>query len=111
MKRRCLIAISVIAAVTAISGCGSNAGNTGSEKNRLDFPYYTPLSLVVRDQHLLENRGYHVTWVLSAGSNKANEGLRSKALDVGSTAGSAALVARANGSPIKAVDLYARGEW
>ena len=65
----------------------------------------------MRDQHLLENRGYNVTWVLSAGSNKANEGLRSKALDVGSTAGSAALVARANGSPIKAVDLFAGGEW
>ena len=38
-------------------------------------------------------------------------GKRSKALDVGSTAGSAALVARANGSPIKAVDLFAGGEW
>jgi sulfonate transport system substrate-binding protein len=111
VKARHLTALSVIASVIAVSGCGSNGGNSAAKDIHLDYAYYSPLSLVVRDQHLLENRGYNVTWVLSAGSNKANEGLRSKALDVGSTAGSAALVARANGSPIKAVDLYAGGEW
>ena len=111
MKGRYLTSISVIASVIAVSGCGSNAGNSAAKDIHLDYAYYSPLSLVVRDQHLLENRGYNVTWVLSAGSNKANEGLRSKALDVGSTAGSAALVARANGSLIKAVDLFAGGEW
>lgn len=111
MKGRYLTSISLIASVIAVSGCGSNAGNSAAKDIHLDYAYYSPLSLVVRDQHLLENRGYNVTWVLSAGSNKANEGLRSKALDVGSTAGSAALVARANGSPIKAVDLFAGGEW
>ncbi len=109
-KCRHLRLLSVLATV-AVSGCGPNSGTSASKDIHLDYAYYSPLSLVVRDQHLLENRGYHVTWVLSAGSNKANEGLRSKALDVGSTAGSAALVARANGSPIKAVDLYAGGEW
>ncbi|BBY23630.1 aliphatic sulfonate ABC transporter substrate-binding protein [Mycobacterium stomatepiae] len=111
VKSRYLAAISVIVGVVAVSGCGSNSGSTASKDIHLDYAYYSPLSLVVRDQHLLENRGYNVTWVLSAGSNKANEGLRSKALDFGSTAGSAALVARANGSPIKAVDLFAGGEW
>jgi sulfonate transport system substrate-binding protein len=111
VKGRYLTSISVIASVIAVSGCGSNAGNSAAKDIHLDYAYYSPLSLVVRDQHLLENRGYNVTWVLSAGSNKANEGLRSKALDVGSTAGSAALVARANGSLIKAVDLFAGGEW
>lgn len=111
MEGRYLTLISLIASVIAVSGCGSNAGNSAAKDIHLDYAYYNPLSLVVRDQHLLESRGYNVTWVLSAGSNKANEGLRSKALDVGSTAGSAALVARANGSPIKAVDLFAGGEW
>jgi sulfonate transport system substrate-binding protein len=111
VKGRYLASISLIASVIAVSGCGANAGNSAAKDIHLDYAYYSPLSLVVRDQHLLENRGYNVTWVLSAGSNKANEGLRSKALDVGSTAGSAALVARANGSPIKAVDLFAGGEW
>ena len=111
VKGRHLTVISAVAGVIALSGCGSHAGNSAGKDIHLDCAYYSPLSLVVRDQRLLENRGYNVTWVLSAGSNKANEGLRSKALDVGSTAGSAALVARANGSPIKAVDLYAGGEW
>jgi sulfonate transport system substrate-binding protein len=113
VKSRRLTTILVIAGVlvaSGASGCSSHA-NTASKDIHLDYAYYNPLSLVVRDQHLLEDRGYNVTWVLSAGSNKANEGLRSKALDFGSTAGSAALVARANGSPIKGIDLYAGGEW
>jgi sulfonate transport system substrate-binding protein len=111
VNRRYLTAILVIAGVTAGSGCGSNNPTTAAKDIRLDYAYYNPLSLVVRDQHLLEGRGYNVTWVLSAGSNKANEGLRSKALDLGSTAGSAALVARSNGTPIKIVDVYSKPEW
>ncbi|OJZ71937.1 ABC transporter substrate-binding protein [Mycobacterium paraffinicum] len=108
MKAHYLIAVSVLAAAV---GCGSPSGTTAAKDIRLDYAYYNPLSLVVRDQHLLEDRGYNVTWVLSAGSNKANEGLRSKGLDFGSTAGSAALVARANGTPIKIIDVYSRPEW
>ncbi len=50
-------------------------------------------------------------WVQSAGSNKANEALRAGAIDVGSTAGSAALLARSNGSPIKTIDIYSQPEW
>jgi sulfonate transport system substrate-binding protein len=109
VKGRYLAAILVVAGFTA--GCSSNSGTTASKDIHLDYAYYNPLSLVVRDQHLLENRGYNVTWVLSAGSNKANEALRSKALDFGSTAGSAALVARANGTPIKMIDVYSKPEW
>lgn len=111
VKSRYLIAISVIASVIAVSACGSHAGTTAAKDIRLDYAYYNPLSLVVRDQRLLEGRGYNVTWVLSAGSNKANEGLRSNGIDFGSTAGSAALVARANGTPIKIVDVYSKPEW
>ncbi|WP_459968867.1 aliphatic sulfonate ABC transporter substrate-binding protein [Mycobacterium sp. MUNTM1] len=111
MKRRYLTTLAVIAAVTAVSACGSSNGTATSKELHLDYAYYNPLSLVIRDQHLLEKQGYNVTWVLSQGSNKANEGLRSKALDFGSTGGSPALLARANGTPIKVVDVYARGEW
>lgn len=111
MKGRYLTAILVVAGVVAVSACGSNNPTTAAKDIRLDYAYYNPLSLVVRDQHLLESRGYNVTWVLSAGSNKANEGLRSKALDFGSTAGSAALVARSNGTPIKIIDVYSKPEW
>lgn len=110
MLRRYLTTVFLVVGVTAASACGPT-GSTADKEIRLDYAYYNPLSLVVRDQHLLENRGYNVTWVLSAGSNKANEGLRAKGLDFGSTAGSAALVARANGTPIKIVDVYSRPEW
>lgn len=85
------------------------------EKVRVDYAYYSPSSLVLRrfgwlEEALLE-QGVGVEWVLSAGSNKANEYLRSEAIDFGSTAGSAALLARANGSPIKTVYIYSKPEW
>ncbi|WP_445169947.1 aliphatic sulfonate ABC transporter substrate-binding protein [Mycolicibacterium sp. Dal123E01] len=112
MKVRWLMVVALSAVIAMASACsGSNGGPSASKDVHLDYAYYNPLSLVVRDQKLLENKGYHVTWVLSAGSNKANEGLRSNALDFGSTAGAAALVARANGSPIKIVDVYSKPEW
>jgi sulfonate transport system substrate-binding protein len=111
MKGRYLTALLTVAGATAVSACGAEPGKTAAKDIRQDYAYYNPLSLVVRDQHLLEGQGYNVTWVLSAGSNKANEALRSTALDFGSTAGSAALVARANGTPIKIIDVYSRPEW
>ena len=81
----------------------------------LDFATYNPLSLIIRDQGWLEAelgaQGVEVVWVQSAGSNKANEALRAEAIDVGSTAGSAALLARSNGSPIQVIDIYSQPEW
>ena len=62
-------------------------------------------------EEALQEQGIGVEWVLSAGSNKANEYLRSEAIDFGSTAGAAALLARANGSPIKTVYIYSKPEW
>jgi sulfonate transport system substrate-binding protein len=77
----------------------------------IDFATYNPLSLVIKDQGWLEDTGLDVTWVQSAGSNKANEALRAGAVEVGSTAGSAALLARSNGSPIQVIDIYSQPEW
>jgi len=85
-----------------------------SDSLSIDFATYNPLSLVVRDQGILEEilgDDVAVEWVQSAGSNKANELLRSGSIDVGSTAGSAALLARANGSPIHVIDIYSQPEW
>lgn len=112
MRTRGLLAAAMVALCwPAVAACSSTDDAESATNVRLDYAYYNPLSLVVRDQRLLENKGYDVTWVLSAGSNKANEGLRSDALDFGSTAGAAALVARANGTPIKVVEIYSKPEW
>ncbi|MDN6401256.1 MAG: aliphatic sulfonate ABC transporter substrate-binding protein, partial [Brachybacterium sp.] len=91
---------------------GDGTWSTGSLT--IDWATYNPLSLVIRDQKLIETAlGDSVTvqWVQSAGSNKANEFLRSGSADIASTAGSAALLARANGSPIKVIDIYSQPEW
>ena len=81
----------------------------------VDYAYYNPVSLVLKDKGWLEDalakRGTKVNWVLSLGSNKANGFLAANAVQFGSTAGSAAFLARANGSPIKTVFLYSRPEW
>ena len=98
------------------SGAGAAAGpvTTGGTLN-IDFATYNPLSLVIKQNGWLEKalagQGITVNWVKSAGSNKANEALRAGAIDVGSTAGSAALLARSNGSPIQVIDIYSQPEW
>jgi len=111
------------AAATALllSGCVAGEGQAAEsvaegdslegQALNIDFATYNPLSLIIKDQGWLEDEGLEVTWVQSAGSNKANEALRAGAIDVGSTAGSAALLARANGSPIKTIDIYSQPEW
>lgn len=126
MKKPRLGAVAAIAAASALllSGClaGENAapepgagdGAWSSSTLSLDFATYNPLSLIIKDQGWIEQTlgdDVDVTWTQSLGSNKANEGLRAGALDVGSTAGSAALLARANGSPIHTIDIYSQPEW
>jgi sulfonate transport system substrate-binding protein len=112
------LSISVIL-LALLAACGAPA-TTGSATQkpteiRLDYAYYNPSSLVLRKFGWLEEAvkadGIKVTWVLSAGSNKANEFLRSDAVDFGSTAGAAALLAKANGSPIQTVYIYSKPEW
>lgn len=119
-----------IAAALLLSGCVAGedapaepqadaAGATAeaswsSDTLNIDFATYNPLSLIIKEQGWLEAElGDDVTvnWIQSAGSNKANEALRAGAVDVGSTAGSAALLARANGSPIRTIDIYSQPEW
>ena len=82
---------------------------------RIDWATYNPVSMVLKDQGLLEKEfakdGIAVRWVQSAGSNKALEFLNASSIDFGSTAGSAALVAKINGNPIKSIYVYSRPEW
>ncbi|MET7397866.1 aliphatic sulfonate ABC transporter substrate-binding protein [Dactylosporangium sp. NPDC005572] len=124
--KRVLLGIALAAAALLATGCveGENSspapaaaasGGDAPGELRLDYAYYNPASLVLREQKWLEQelaaKGTKVTWVLSAGSNKANESLRANAVDFGSTAGAAALLARANATPIKVVTLYSQPEW
>jgi sulfonate transport system substrate-binding protein len=101
--------------VPLVAACGAPATASKPTEIRLDYAYYNPSSLVLRRFGWLEEElkadGISVKWVLSAGSNKANEYLRSDAVDFGSTAGAAALLARANGSPIQTVYIFSKPEW
>ncbi len=82
---------------------------------RIDWATYNPVSLILKDQGLLEKEfatdGIKVRWVMSAGSNKALEFLNAGSLDFGSTAGAAALIGKVNGNPLKSVYVYSRPEW
>src|SRR3954447_10385397 len=123
LNRRSFMAAAAMAASATLllSGCAAGEdASAGAASNdaatlNIDFATYNPLSLVVKEKGWLEaslkDQGVTVNWVQSAGSNKANEALRSGAIDVGSTAGSAALLARANNSPIKTIDVYSQPEW
>jgi sulfonate transport system substrate-binding protein len=82
---------------------------------RLDYATYNPLSLLLKDSGHLEQElakdGVGVEWTKSLGSNKALELLGSESVDFGSTAGAAALIARANKNPIRAIYVYSKPEW
>ena len=82
---------------------------------RIDWATYNPVSLILKDQGLLEKEfaadGIMIRWVMSAGSNKALEFLNAGSLDFGSTAGAAALIGKVNGNPLKSVYVYSRPEW
>lgn len=123
-KKLTLAAIATTTAL-ALGGCVAGEGSALDSENtasgdwskdtlNVDFATYNPLSLIIKDQGWLEDElgdDVTVTWTQSAGSNKANELLRAGAVDVGSTAGSAALLARSNGSPIQVIDIYSQPEW
>lgn len=82
---------------------------------RIDWATYNPVSLILKNDQILEKEfekdGIKVTWVQSAGSNKALEFLSAGSLDFGSTAGAAALIGRINGNPIKSIYVYSKPEW
>lgn len=106
----------VAAIVAACASAGASvAPSVAPSVLNIDFATYNPLSLIIKEQGWLEaelaDQGVTVNWIKSAGSNKANEALRANAIDVGSTAGSAALLARSNGSPIQVIDIFSQPEW
>jgi sulfonate transport system substrate-binding protein len=107
-----LIATVLVALLPSI---GPALANEAPREIRVDWAFYNPVSLILKDQRILEREferdGISIRWVQSAGSNKALEFLNAGSLDFGSTAGAAALLARINGNPVKAIYVYSRPEW
>lgn len=117
MKRRTVLKLAANGAALATLGGTSPLvfGATPLKELRLDYAYYSPASLVLRRFGWLEDEfkadGTSVRWVLSAGSNRALEYLNANSIDIGSSAGLAALLAKANGNPIKTPYIFSRPEW
>ncbi|RUM24257.1 aliphatic sulfonate ABC transporter substrate-binding protein [Rhizobium vallis] len=111
MKSFVRLALSVLAGLVAVG----TAQAADVSEIRVDWATYNPVSLILKDEGILEKEfekdGIKITWVQSAGSNKALEFLNAGSLDFGSTAGAAALIGRVNGNPIKSIYVYSRPEW
>lgn len=103
-------------ASTSGGASGESAEGTNKpDKIRLDYAYYSPTSLVLKEKGWAEEafaeEGIDIEFVLSLGSNKALEFLNSNSVDFGSSAGAAALIAKSNGAPIETVYIYSKPEW
>jgi sulfonate transport system substrate-binding protein len=112
MQRRDVLKLAGASALAALPALGRAAP---LKELRLDYAYYSPTSLVLRRFGWLEEAfredGTSVKWVLSAGSNRALEYLNGNSIDIGSSAGLAALLAKANGNPITTPYIFSRPEW
>lgn len=114
MQRRTLLSAGAAALALPLATHTSHAAQQLKEL-RLDYATYSPSSLVLRRFGWLEEsfkpEGTAVKWVFSAGSNRALEYLNAGSIDIGSSAGLAALLSRANGNPIRAPYIFSRPEW
>src|SRR6476620_5284762 len=112
-----MISRRAMAAIIAISELrpGTAFAAEALKEIHIDWATYNPVSMVLKQKGFLEKEfakdGINIVWVQSAGSNKALEFLNAGSIDLGSTAGSAALVARINGNPIKSIYVYSCPEW
>ena len=112
-----MISRRAMAAIIAISALlpGTAFAAEALKEIHIDWATYNPVSMILKQKGLLEKEfakdGINIVWVQSAGSNKALEFLNAGSIDFGSSAGSAALVAKINGNPIKSIYVYSRPEW
>lgn len=115
ISRRGFVAAATSLLATAALMAGPAHAAEPLKELRIDWATYNPVSIILKQNGLLEKEfakdGIKVTWVQSAGSNKALEFLNAGSIDLGSSAGSAALVAKINGNPIKSIYVYSRPEW
>jgi sulfonate transport system substrate-binding protein len=111
VSRRRMLALS---AATLVAPAVVRAADKPKEI-RIDWATYNPVSMLLKDKGLMEKEfakdGIAIRWVQTLGSNKALEFLNAGSIDFGSTAGSAALLGRINGNPIRSVYVYSQPEW
>lgn len=104
----------VAALVAGIALVGSAVADDLKEV-KIDYATYSPTSLVVRKMGWMEEEfkkdNIQVKWVFSQGSANALDLLKKGSVDFGSTAGLAAVLARANGQPVKGVYIFSKPEW
>ena len=109
-SRRILLA----AVLTVAAGAGVSAAEKPKEI-RVDWATYNPVSMLLKEKGFLERElardSIAVRWVQTVSSSNALQFLNAGSIEFGSTAGSAALVARINGNPIKSVYVYSKPEW
>ena len=112
VSRRALLAVSL---AVGIGAAAPALAQNAVKEIRVDWATYNPVSILLKDKGLLEKEfekdGVKVTWVQTQSSSNALQLLSASAIDFGSTAGSAALVGKINGNPIKSVYDYSRPEW
>ena len=115
LSRRGLLASAVAAGLAPLGLARTARAADKPSQIRIDWATYNPVSMVLKEQGLLEKEfakdGIGIRWVQTLGSNKALEFLNAGSIDFGSTAGSAALLGRINGNPIKSIYVFSKPEW
>ena len=115
LSRRGLLASAVGAGLAPLGLARTARAADKPSQIRIDWATYNPVSMVLKEQGLLEKEfakdGIGILWVQTLGSNKALEFLNAGSIDFGSTAGSAALLGRINGNPIKSIYVFSKPEW
>src|ERR1051326_4218398 len=111
LVRRTVLVSAFAAALLPAAAFGADKPKTIN----IDWATYNPVSMLLKEKGLLEKEfakdGIGIRWVQTLGSNKALEFLNAGSIDFGSTAGSAALLGRINGNPIKSIYVYSKPEW
>lgn len=107
----------IAAALTGLLGLLAGSGMAQAAPTAtlgISYAFYDPLSLVLKERSFLQDAvgaDVRLRWVLSQGSNKALELLRGNSVQFGQTAGSAALLGRANSAPVQIIGVTATSEW
>jgi sulfonate transport system substrate-binding protein len=113
MKKNLVISV-IVGALVAL-GIAAVPAQAAERTLNLDYANWNPLSLVIKDQGWLETDlkklDTKVNWVYSAGSAAAIQNLNANAIQIGSSAGVAAYVARTNGVAIKSVAVFSQPNW